>query len=90
MLRVEYSTNCDIVDDVTEKLKDFDITYDELSDLIMDYKEVHVNIKDYEDKINDMQKEIRRIHKKVRELGIEDLFKEIYVNSDFEVFEADF
>lgn len=38
MLRVEYSTNCDIVDDVTEKLKDFDITYDKLSDLIRDYK----------------------------------------------------
>lgn len=49
-----------------------------------------MNINDYEDKIKDMQKEIRRIHKKVRELGIEDLFREIYVNSDFEVFEADF
>lgn len=83
MKRVEYSTNCEIVDNVTEKLKDFNMTYEDLSDFVFDYKEAIENKKEWEDKLDDIKKEIKK-------LGIEELFKEVYVNSEFSVYEADF
>lgn len=80
MIRVEFCTNTSIVDDVTEKLKEFDMSYEELCDFVFDYKEAVENIKKYEDELKDIKKEIKK-------LGIQDLFKEIYSNSDFEVYD---
>lgn len=80
MKRVEFSTSCDVVDDVTEKLKEFNMTYEDLSEFVFDYKEAIESMKELEDKIKDIQKEIKK-------LGIADLFKEVYLNSDFEVYD---
>lgn len=80
MKRVEFSTSCDVVDDVTEKLKDFNMAYEDLCDYVFDYKEAIEEKKEIEDKINDIKKEVKK-------LGVEELFKEVYMNSEFEVFD---
>lgn len=82
MKRVEYYTNCDVVDEVTEKLKEFNMSYEDLSEFVFDYKEAIENIKEWEGKLEDIKKDIKS-------LGIEELFREIYDNSEFTVFEAD-
>lgn len=80
MKRVEFSTKCEIVDEVTEKLKDFNMTYEDLCEFVFDYKEAIEEKNEIDDKIKDIQKEIKS-------LGVEDLFKEVYLNSDFEVYD---
>lgn len=80
MKRVEFSTKCEIVDEVTEKLKGFNMTYEDLCEFVFDYKEAIEEKKEIDDKIKDIQKEIKS-------LGVEDLFKEVYLNSDFEVYD---
>ena len=46
MKRVEFSTNCDVVDEVTEKLKKFNMSYEDLTEFVFEYKETIENIKE--------------------------------------------
>ena len=82
MKRIEFTTKCDVVDDVTAKLKKFNMTYEDLSEFVFEYKETIENIRELEDYLHDLQKEIKS-------LGIEDLFKKVYENSEFEIYEAE-
>lgn len=82
MRKVEFSINSDIADEVTEKLKKFNMTYEDLSEFIFEYKETIENIKELEDYLHDLKKEIKR-------LGVEELFKKVYENSEFSIYEAE-
>ncbi|MBO6122667.1 MAG: hypothetical protein J6P09_02355 [Methanobrevibacter sp.] len=69
-------------DEVTEKLKKFNMGYEDLSEFVFEYKETIENIKELEDYLHDLKKEIRR-------LGVEELFKKVYENSEFSIYEAE-
>lgn len=82
MKRVEFSTSCDVVDEVTEKLKKFNMSYEDLTEFVFEYKETIENIKELENYLHDLKKDIKR-------LGVEELFKKVYENSDFSIYEAE-